>query len=925
MRDSTTWAARPMAEWRERGYVPDSDDEDDVSLGVGTITANPLEAPNTLVTSQKPGSVVPPDEKKICDQDLERTGGTIPATTENDALSQEVRHTLSAGRRSSDDEELLQPYSLAKSPTGTSERKRISPVRSQPGLPETIEVDNAVHAASVGDELQAELEYGLQSVKQILGNASVQSRSNSINRSLTSSPLSSIRSFTDDDENVAGAATSRPLHVQANQALTAEWMDLDCQNGTPRYAGRDLRRRRPIQLHPYALEDARYQQELKARGLKPMRIATSSSGAHRNLVANDTQDQDLYSDSPMDDSGKPKSIEDSHRTLYSQHASSPGLSRAARYSSPPAFFNDDEELPELSAILKGDIRDLYGRKRRKLEHKSSKEASQPLGRNDFHVPDLPLVNLDRNRRGDTEIDMLETPPSPPRSSSSDVSKALVMPSERRRPPQRTTPRGLPTPVEEYSDTSDSSEDSQLDHHSTTGFYSLSADTGHGKGIQSMPRRSKGVLPASWLTLDLGKQTGRNRLRKPPMDSPVIQPGAKGVAQRLKTSRPRNSVAVDEDVSVIDISDDSSEDMGPSSEEKGTGWDSCLYVENDDFAVPSLDDLVEDNRIDVMAPSASRSGRRAKLPTKRQRTLDESFGPAAVSQSGHSEMLQAKHWRKKQLTAIDRGEVRRKHSSGKSLLSSLQPGVLDAPAFAQFRVQDQPQFLRVVARRARAQKNKRRVEKSQKSIRLTSEDDRHDVKSVLLHQPENRSIFQENKTPVPARIPAQQPVWEYHLSPQTSDLPNSSTKTPRTATHNPDERMSLKNSTAATIRRILLRQVGTLATTTLDNTSITPKVSKARSVHSQHGLPRILLSHYQNRAGKGRLTSSLAPVREPRSAQLEAIQSPGHLENRAGALHSHLAALDHLSIRSTTTAVTAHDFNPPLPRRAAGAEAFPLNK
>src|SRR5271156_6306890 len=37
--DRTTWAARPMAEWRERGYVPDSDEEEDVGWGIGLSAA----------------------------------------------------------------------------------------------------------------------------------------------------------------------------------------------------------------------------------------------------------------------------------------------------------------------------------------------------------------------------------------------------------------------------------------------------------------------------------------------------------------------------------------------------------------------------------------------------------------------------------------------------------------------------------------------------------------------------------------------------------------------------------------------------------------------------------------------------------------------------------------------------------------------
>src|SRR5271156_5065711 len=56
--DSTTWAARPMAEWREKGYVPDSDEEDDVGCGIGLSTAISPTAPVALLTSEEPKSTV---------------------------------------------------------------------------------------------------------------------------------------------------------------------------------------------------------------------------------------------------------------------------------------------------------------------------------------------------------------------------------------------------------------------------------------------------------------------------------------------------------------------------------------------------------------------------------------------------------------------------------------------------------------------------------------------------------------------------------------------------------------------------------------------------------------------------------------------------------------------------------------------------
>jgi len=61
--------------------------------------------------------------------------------------------------------------------------------------------------------------------------------------------------------------------------------------------GRFLRERRPIQLHPYILEGEKYRQSLKDRGLKPLKIAHVQEQAKR--TENDlrgSQDSDFYAE-----------------------------------------------------------------------------------------------------------------------------------------------------------------------------------------------------------------------------------------------------------------------------------------------------------------------------------------------------------------------------------------------------------------------------------------------------------------------------------------------------------------------------------------------------------------------------------------------------------------------------------------------------
>jgi hypothetical protein len=926
--DSTPWAARPMAEWRERGYVPDSDDEDDVGLSSGPIAVHSRHAQAEAITSH--GSQDGVDiNKATCLAEPENTGFTI-ASRKYHALSQEVENISARERTTLEDEELHHPRSFGNPATGATAEERHLSYASEAELVETIEANDELPAASVGDQLQAELEYGIQTVKEILENACVKSRSNPINRSQTSSPLSSIQSFPDDGEIAERASDSGPVFGQANQPTAGEPMNRGHRNDSPpRYPGRDLRRRNPIQLHPYALEDARYQRELKARGLKPVRLVPGSSAMHRDLTSDDTQDEDVFSNSPMDDSAEADSIGILHGTLHSQNVPLPNVNRAALFPRPLAPFKDNEEQPELSTILEADI-PLHAKKRRKIVHESPMEASH-LGHDDFHVPELPPADLDRNGHEDIQIDMFEIPPSPPRSRSSDISNTLTVPRKVSGPNERMTPRGLPMPVAssltnaplepgietEYS--SDSSEGSELEHSSLTGSSPLPADMRPGKVIESMQRRIKGVLPASWLTLDLDKQATKNRRRRPSGGSPVKQPGAKGVAKRLKSSRLRLSLAEDKDIPVIAISDDSSSETGPLPSAKTTSpWASTLF-EDDDFGRTFLDDVVEDDSIDTMAPPLPRSGKRVRIAAEGRTTLIETFKTSGIPQPSHSGMLEtSQKWTKQPMPTVN-DQRSRKNTHSRSVAVSRQREILDAPALAQSRVDNQPQFIRIAARRARTQRDTGRSAQSHINMLLASEAERQDVNSTLLSRQGSPIRFQGNKLSILGRSLTQRPLLDHQLlvRPQISDVLKTSTKTISSATHACDEIISLKNSTASTIRRILLRQVGRLASTNIDDSLIAPKVYNARAERSQHiNLPGRLFSHYQNRSGKGRLTSSLAQVRVSRPGQLEAGQSR--------ASESHLVNIEYPTVSSATSALTPRVVSQTEPQCPPGHKTLTRN-
>jgi Mus7/MMS22 family len=937
--DRTIWAARPMAEWRERGYVPDSDEEEDVGWGTGLSAAISPTASVAPATSKGLESIVGIGEltKGV---EIEHIGSTFAVGSGNDVLSRKVESTL-AEKRFGKDKELLQSDSLGNAATEVTECEDAKPSKTQSGPSKTTGA-HEITSVSVGDRLEAEVEYGLKSVREILGNTCVQLRLNSANHSCSSSPLSSIRSFTDDEEVVESAGHNKLMHGQTNRSTEAEPTDWHYQHDShPRYLGRELRQRNPIQIHPYALEDARYQQELKARGLKPVKVAPVSSEIYRNPAADDTQHQDLFSNNQVDDS---QSIGDVDSALRSQNISPPGSSRAARSTRPLELFEDDGELPELSAILGGEVPNWLPNKRRKVAHKSSRETSQPFGRREFHIPELPPADLGHARHEEMGIDIFEIPHSPPHSGSSNVSSALMTPNDMSGPAQRLTPLGLPTPVASSltkalsepmieTDNSEISEGSQTDGSSVRGSSPPAAERRQWRAVQSVQRRIKGVLPASWLTLDLDKQTIKKKSRRPSVGSPIQKSVAKGVAQKLKTNKPRRSLIEDGGVPVIDISEDSASDTSHSSSAKAWARQPPQLFEDGDidgFGEPSLDDVIEDNHIDTLPPPLLRTGRKRRPPVKGQRTLDESLSTTGIFSLDRPRSLKARHEGTKQPRA------RRKHSHSKPVPVALQLEILDAPSFAQLSADDQPQFLKIAARRARTRRDKSRPGHSSKYVRSSLEANTRDVHSRLLVPGESRVRPQaKDLSFLPEHSLTQGPLPDHQPYQRTSDVPDLSTRPIRAAIPNPEQIASLKTSTAATIHRILLRQVGNSAFTSLDDYSTKRKASNAHPVLPQRSLPSRLLSHYQNRSGKGRMISSFAQGRVLRPAQLEAFQSsPQHISDKSlpsqgppqsrkrvpqqqKIIKTHELPSGHAAVSSPTMARTLRPLGQPLPQHLPG--------
>ncbi|KAI4136949.1 MAG: hypothetical protein L6R39_007545, partial [Caloplaca ligustica] len=290
---------------------------------------------------------------------------------------------------------------------------------------------------------------------------------------------------------------------------------------------RNLRQRNPIQLHPYAIEGEKYRQTLKGSGLKPLRIAQvesqvaaalqDDSQGGEFLAGADSQDELLQMD--LLQSSSP--VVDSRDSIGPQTQPTLGT-----------FEDDEGELPDMEAILRRmpSTYAVNGHKRRRvLPSLAGGNRQRPTFKNPTEA-----FQLHDEATGDGD-EMFNIPPSPPDSQTPKSSSSTRPRSRGFRFPPSMPPIVLPTPatsseprrqarpMPEASHSESSISLSEESGDETEASHSESSPTlGEESGgeteasasetrqvrdrrLEGIQRKIRGVLPASWLKLDLETQ------------------------------------------------------------------------------------------------------------------------------------------------------------------------------------------------------------------------------------------------------------------------------------------------------------------------------------------------------------------------------------------------------------------------------------
>lgn len=691
------WKAAVMATWRERGYVPDSDEEEEEETFVTLEVNHGKPAPKTV--SSEIGIACLHSETQTLDV------GASDSPIDVDFLPIK---------------QLDEAFGDHGDPANNGPTITVKGLSQQP-TPHHANTEQVQHSAdsstlSTAAKLEAEIRRGLQTLQDVL--ATPHKPLESEDDSPLSSPPSSIwRSPRHDSP----PPIHPPLTFDACEP-GRDGPDLP-QNVSFVIPRRSFRPRAPIQVHPYALEDAQYRRSLRDRGMRPVRLQPAAGDPERPSEG-DSQGTDAYESSQTgyaDHQALPLSPIPADANDESQ---SPIRGLRVRAAAPELDF--DEDLPDLSDILRGSAAAISNRAPKRTPRALKRQLNTKI--DERRIYDLPNEDsIDRHSSGKESVSFI-VPPSPPRSrgtlSSQDDAHVNSLLEEGL--PGRT-PVALPTPLVssdkrgskrvliQVSSSSDSDGDLTNDDQLSS---ASEKSNNESQGVQRMQRKIRGVLPASWLRLDIKQQKGGHRHQNQPR-SPVKNVLEKGVAQRMSASsirgRRRDSSHADEDV--IDLYASSE------SESVELDFDEILLAEYDQRHTLE-DDVVEEDIVDAMLAPRQRNIS-LKRPQQRRKDVWPRKRPMEVSKRAPPGYRSSEVG--PSLAPFSTGKARGARKKVKRKHEGPQMTILDAPGF---RENDVPPFLRIASRRSGVLGGVRSQDPSKKFLKLATRSDTLDVNAEL---------------------------------------------------------------------------------------------------------------------------------------------------------------------------------------------------
>nr|POE96391.1 protein mms22 [Quercus suber] len=532
---------------------------------------------------------------------------------------------------------------------------------------------------------------------------------------------------------------------EAEQASAALAAALEADAVQPTGRRRALRVRKEQQLHPYLYEKAQYTKQWRSRGLQPVH--------YRVIDDRSAETQDSFGETQSQSQEQFRPFSSSATQLDTANNNDATSRRSSERVVQNGFSEGEvgqDELPDIRLILEAAQHDGQSRRKRQKLVRPTRASSSSKQR-------LLVSNVDE----------FAVPISPPATSSDSAVVSHAVP--RFRLPYGMSPTVQPLPTPQMSSVLPPRQRENLSvsdlespprrrlrvttakHSSSSAAVEISSSSESESEVDQTPvspqdslrlnrvkKRIKGVLPASWLKIDLQAQKTRAPLspshgqqQSPPLS--VSYYPTKGVAQRITHKRsnpaPQTNPLI---ISDFEDSDDSTLST-PLPIHKQTRLQQDTEVRRLEFV---RDDTVNEEHmeadwIDPMFAGITRAPGKRVESRKRQPRIDGVFRKSRSQRSPilreHRDLPSSKRSRRRIGIKNKAGEDDRANAVGRSVpLLSIE----DAPNPSSTPVGRTPQFVRLALRQARGQPARGRHSPSRKVIRLATEQDTNDATAVL---------------------------------------------------------------------------------------------------------------------------------------------------------------------------------------------------
>ncbi|KAF2036352.1 hypothetical protein EK21DRAFT_52273 [Setomelanomma holmii] len=558
---------------------------------------------------------------------------------------------------------------------------------------------------------------------------------------------------TDLESPETGNLSPQPHRRTAVQVVIPYSTALQRQT-TERRSEREFRQRKPIQLHPYALESEMYRREVQSRGLKPVPRPRSPE---RRASHNDAETQEKEFDPNESPSSSPPELEIPVSTPLARGQRQDG--RRGSSIRPPTSDPARRRIPATQLHYP------HAAKRRKLnlpltqiaaparnifDDEAQRSDIWSIPPNSPSLSSSPVITGRQSINRPSNVCVVKIAPNLPTPSTSSVFQDDPVPllesdedivprsthrpsSELRRPTRITISEGS------ESDQDSASEAEQSDHE-----------------VRKVGKKIKGVLPASWLRIDRQAQERREalarerqRARLEANQSPEPCEPQRGVAKRVtkhadnERRAPSASVPADDVVLISDESDIESGGPLPNlgrEVQHSVGDAVAIAAAFDRRYADNDSDTMENDRLHLFilgGPSTKR---------KKQTKLTDAFGKAKRLKTSNGTAFKSRH-----------AFTHSRHSRTKraQLTPLLAMSVVDVDLSPSKQGGSIPQFMRLARRQALRRPDLGRQSPWTKQIRLHNARDTEDANTALQRwrhgvlKPKNLMASQQRK---PGRSP-----------------------------------------------------------------------------------------------------------------------------------------------------------------------------